>query len=111
MITFITFFVAIVALLYVRAELLDIRFAKAVDTHEDVEDPHAELFWGSGRYRLNAAQDRIIDSTTGGSFPATRDEIAEIKRIARMTCAHCDELSCPFRGDQYNTNGDCLASK
>jgi hypothetical protein len=111
MITFIIFFVAVVATLYWRAESLDIRFNKSVDEYEDVEDPHAELFWGSGKYRLSPDQNRIIDAGSGKGFIATRDEIAEIKKISRLTCAHCDTLSCEFRGDAYNTNGDCLASK
>ena len=28
-----------------------------------------------------------------------------------LTCDDCKAVDCEFRGDEYNTNGDCLASK
>jgi hypothetical protein len=111
MITLIVLVSSLIALLYYRAESLDIRFAKVVAEYEDVEDPHAELFWGSDIYRLNVDHTRIVDSETGKSFPATRDEIADIKfrtRHGALTCDSCINHSCSFRGDTYNTNGDCL---
>jgi hypothetical protein len=106
--------VALVALLYYRANRSVTNFINSLESYEYVEDPTAELFWGSGIYRLSADQSRIVDSETGGSFLATRDEVVDIKRITRhgaLTCDTCLKHSCPFRGDEYNRDGDCLASK
>jgi hypothetical protein len=107
-------FVALVALLYFRAERGTASYLNALDTFEDPEyadDLYSELYFCSGPYMLTANATRITDVETGGSFPATSDEVAEIKRISRLTCSKCNKVSCEFRGDPYNTNGDCLADK
>lgn len=54
-----------------------------------------------------------IDDEIEKKFEAKEPKLldAELPDDAELTCNHCAEKDCPFRGDPYNTNGDCLADK
>jgi hypothetical protein len=103
---------ALIGILYLKAERAQAMYDRSVDYYD--EDPYAELYWGSGNYRLSVDCTRIVDVLTGKSFPATSDEVEQLKKETRrgkLTCDTCLSPRCPFRGDEYNTNGYCLMSK
>ena len=53
---------------------------------------------------------RAYDRIT--SFHAEIRELKELnKHLDIYTCFECDDVSCEYRWDHYNTRGDCLASK